>query len=71
MSRNSQSPNTQRAAEEKAEIKNQAILSKEAHDRFEAAREADPDWTAVITYRDDKTLKKKWMITDALNDSIL
>ena len=65
------SHNTTRAAEEKAEIKNQAILSKEAHDRFESAREADPNWTAVITYRDDKTLKKKWMRTDEINHSIL
>jgi hypothetical protein len=68
--KNNSSANTRRAADEDGAMKDKAKLSQEANDRFEAEREADPEWTAVITYRDNTTLRKRWIRTDALNDSI-
>ena len=71
MKKNQPSANTRRAADESADEKNKAQELKEANDKFEARREADPEWTAVITYRDDKTLKRRWVRTDEINNKIL
>ncbi|GAF72505.1 unnamed protein product [marine sediment metagenome] len=67
MKRNSQSSNTNRAADEKAErISKAKELEKMCQDR-EAERVASPDWTAEIVQQDDKTEVIKWRRTDELN----
>ena len=71
MKKNQPSANTRRAADENAEIKSIAKeLEKMCQDR-EAERVADPNWTAVIVLKDDKTEVIKWMRTDKLNSEIL
>ena len=37
----------------------------------EALKKADPNWTSVLVYSDDKELRRKWMRTDKLNSEIL
>ena len=71
MKPNTPSANTRRAADQSADEKSRAKELKEANDKFEAKRESDPNWTAVVTYRDDKTLKRRWVRTDKLNSEIL
>jgi hypothetical protein len=71
MNKNAPSTNTRRAADEKAEIKSIAQELKEANDKLEAERTADPNWTAVITHRDDKTTARRWVRTDELDNSII
>ena len=64
------SANQRRASRESAEDITAAELVVEAYNKLEAEREADPMWTALITYRDDKTLKKRWRKIDEINSSI-
>jgi len=64
------SANQRRASRENAEDKTKAQELKEANDKLEAERMADPNWTAQITHCDNKTIKRRWVRTDELNEQI-
>ena len=65
------SANTERAADENAAIKSKAKqLLKMCQDR-EAARVKDPNLTAEIVRKDNKTEVIKWRKLDKLNSEIL
>lgn len=70
MNKNTQSPNTARAADEKAEMKSKAeknLMDCKAREDF---KRSSTEWTAVIVEQDNKTLKMKWIKTDELNESL-
>jgi hypothetical protein len=65
------SHNTQRAADEKAAIKSKAKQLLKMCQEREAKRVADPNLTAEIVRKDNKTEVIKWRRLDKLNSEIL
>ncbi len=64
------SANERRSSRENAENLTKAQSLKEANDRLENDRRNGPVWTAVITFRGNKTLKSRWVRTDSVNNKI-
>jgi len=71
MKPNTPSQNTRRAADESADQKTKAQENLDLVKQRDLERELDPNWTAVIVSKDDKTLAMKWIYDDSVNDSVL
>ena len=65
------SANKRRAENEELDRKTNAERVLDQCKIVEAIKKADPNWTSVLVYSDDKELRRKWMRTDKLNSEIL